>query len=80
MIFTLLSKGPTPITFPALTYTGNSMTLTCGDPEINVGEISQSTWKHYGSEIKDSVRIKITASGAESNLTVNNVILADIGK
>lgn len=56
------------------------MTLTCGDPKINVGEISQSTWKHNGSEIKDSVRIKITTSAMESNLTVNNVILADIGK
>lgn len=56
------------------------MTLTCGDLEINVGEISQSTWKHKGSEIKDSVRIKITTSGTESNVTVNKVILADIGK
>lgn len=45
-----------------------------------MGEISQSMWKHNGSEIKDSTRIEITASGAESNLTVNSVILADVGK
>lgn len=45
-----------------------------------MGEISQSTWKHNGSEIKDGIRIKITASGMGSNLTVNNVILADTGK
>lgn len=45
-----------------------------------MGEISQSTWKHNGSEIKGSDRIKITASGTESTLTVNNVILADTGK
>lgn len=56
------------------------MTLTCGDPKIYVGEISRSTWKHNGSEIKDSDRFEITTSGTKSNLTVKNVILADIGK
>lgn len=57
------------------------MTLTCGPPaNIDVGQISGSEWKFNGWELKDSMRIKITISGMKSMLTVNNVILADIGK
>lgn len=57
------------------------MTLTCGPPKnITLGQISASVWKFKGLEIKNSGRIKITASGTKSILTVNNVILADIGE
>ncbi|XP_060908739.1 adhesion G protein-coupled receptor F5-like [Labrus mixtus] len=74
-------NSPTPISRPELTYTGNSMTLTCGPPptNINVGHISVAKWKFNGQEIKNSGRIKITTLSTMSLLTVNNVILLDIG-
>lgn len=58
------------------------MTLTCGPPpkNVDVGEISGSEWKFKEREIKDGVRIGITTSDSTSELTVSNVILADIGK
>ncbi|XP_076611658.1 uncharacterized protein LOC143335878 isoform X13 [Chaetodon auriga] len=77
---TAFYNSSTSIDIPELTYTGNTMTLTCGPPEnINLGQISGSEWKFKGLEIKDSSRIKITAFGTKSVLTVNNVILADVG-
>nr|XP_029135202.1 adhesion G protein-coupled receptor F5-like [Labrus bergylta] len=74
-------NSPTPISPPELTYTGNSMTLTCGPPptNINVGHISVANWKFNGREIKNSGRIKITTLSTMSLLTVNSVILLDIG-
>ncbi|XP_078130150.1 uncharacterized protein LOC144533010 [Sander vitreus] len=62
-----------------LTYTGTSMTLTCGPPDINVGQISGSEWKLNGKKITESARIKVNTSGNVSMLTVHNVILADNG-
>lgn len=74
-------QGPTTISYPDLTYTGNTMTLTCGPPKnINVGRISDSEWTFRGREIKNSTRMKITTSDKKSMLKVKNVILADIGK
>ncbi|XP_026173793.1 adhesion G protein-coupled receptor F5-like [Mastacembelus armatus] len=70
-----------PISIPDLTYTGSSMTLTCGPPpkDFNVGQISGSVWKFNGLEIKDGGRIKITTTTNTSVLIVNNVINADVG-
>ncbi|XP_041814179.1 uncharacterized threonine-rich GPI-anchored glycoprotein PJ4664.02-like isoform X3 [Chelmon rostratus] len=77
---TAFYNSSTPIPLSGLIYTGNTMTLTCGPPKnITLGQISASVWKFKGLEIKNSGRIKITASGTKSILTVNNVILADIG-
>lgn len=74
-------NSTTTISFPSLTYTGNTMSLTCGPPEnINVGLISGSVWKFQGREIKESGRLEVTTSSMKSVLTVKNVILADIGK
>lgn len=57
------------------------MTLTCGPPtNIEVGETTGYKWRFNGWEIKDSNRLRITISGMTSSLTINNVILADIGK
>lgn len=57
------------------------MTMTCGRlKDIDVGQISGSWWKLNGREIKDSARIKKSDSNTASTLTVNNVILADIGE
>ncbi|KAL7388956.1 hypothetical protein ABVT39_024000 [Epinephelus coioides] len=73
-------NSTTTISFPSLTYTGNTMLLTCGPPEnVNVGLISGSVWKFQGREIKESGRLEVTTSRMESVLTVKNVILADIG-
>ncbi|XP_049446566.1 uncharacterized protein LOC125897346 isoform X7 [Epinephelus fuscoguttatus] len=73
-------NSTTTISFPSLTYTGNTMSLTCGPPEnINVGLISGSVWKFQGREIKESGRLEVTTSSMKSVLTVKNVILADIG-
>lgn len=56
------------------------MTLTCSAPTyIDVGETTGYEWKFNGREIKDSDRLSITISGMKSSLTINNVILADIG-
>ncbi|XP_026175038.1 adhesion G-protein coupled receptor F1-like [Mastacembelus armatus] len=70
-----------PISIPDLTYTGSSMTLTCGPPpkDFNVGQISGSVWKFNGLEIKDGGRIKINTTTNTSVLIVNNVINADVG-
>uniref|UniRef100_A0A3Q3LF58 Uncharacterized protein n=1 Tax=Mastacembelus armatus TaxID=205130 RepID=A0A3Q3LF58_9TELE len=70
-----------PISIPDLTYTGSSMTLTCGPPpkDFNVGQISGSVWKFNGLEIKDGGRIKINNTTNTSVLIVNNVINADVG-
>ncbi|XP_033181762.1 adhesion G-protein coupled receptor F1-like [Anabas testudineus] len=73
-------NSPTPISIPNLTYTGNSMTLTCGifSGNINIGHISGSVWKFNGQQINTGGRINI-ATGDVSNLTVNNIIPADVG-
>ncbi|XP_026174851.1 uncharacterized threonine-rich GPI-anchored glycoprotein PJ4664.02-like [Mastacembelus armatus] len=73
--------SPTPISFPNLTYTGDSMMLKCGPPPVNihVGHISGSVWKFKGLEIKAGGRIKINNTGNVSVLTVNNIIAADTG-
>lgn len=74
-------QGPTSISYPDLTYTGNTMTLLCGPPQnIDVGQISDSEWTFRGREIKNGIRMKITTSDRKSMLKVNNVILADTGK
>ncbi|XP_039638413.1 adhesion G protein-coupled receptor F4-like [Perca fluviatilis] len=72
-------NSQTPISIPQITYTGTSMTLTCGPPEINVGQINGSEWTLNQGEITESARIKVNTSGMVSMLTVDNVILADIG-
>ncbi|XP_044025376.1 adhesion G protein-coupled receptor F5-like isoform X15 [Siniperca chuatsi] len=79
---TAFYNSPTSISFPNLTYTGSPMTLTCGPPpeNINVGQISGFEWKFKERGIKDSERMKITASNMKSMLTVSNVILPDIGR
>lgn len=76
------SKGPTSAITPNLTYTGNSMTLTCGPPpeNINVGQIYDSEWKFKELKIRNGGRIEVITAGNVSMLTVNNVILADTGK
>lgn len=75
------SKVPSPIDVPDVTYTGRTMTLTCGPPPNNdVGQISGSEWKFNEREIKGDNRIQIIDSGMRSQLIVNNVILADVGK
>ncbi|XP_028461681.1 adhesion G protein-coupled receptor F4-like [Perca flavescens] len=72
-------NSQTPISIPQITYTGTSMTLTCGPPEINVGQINGSEWTLNRGEITESARIKVNTSGMVSMLTVDNVILADTG-
>ncbi|XP_026197143.1 uncharacterized threonine-rich GPI-anchored glycoprotein PJ4664.02-like isoform X2 [Anabas testudineus] len=67
----------TPISTSGLIYTGSSMVLTCEPPSgiINKG----STWTFNSLQIKSNSRITITDTGSLSTLTVNNVILDDIG-
>ncbi|XP_042358862.1 M cell-type agglutination protein mam3-like isoform X2 [Plectropomus leopardus] len=74
--------SPNPFTSPSLTYTGNSMELTCGPPppNINVGDVSGSVWKFKGREIKENGRFEVTTSSLISTITVKNVILADMGQ
>lgn len=55
------------------------MTFTCGPPEIDLGDISASEWTFNGRKIENCKRFEITSS-AMYTLSVNNVILADIGK
>ena len=55
------------------------MTLTCGPPDIDLGQISASEWTFNGQKIENGKRFKIT-SGLVYTLTVNNVIHSDIGK
>uniref|UniRef100_UPI003AAD8E89 adhesion G-protein coupled receptor F1 n=1 Tax=Centroberyx gerrardi TaxID=166262 RepID=UPI003AAD8E89 len=71
-----------PISFPALTYTGQAITLMCGPPpeNINMGEISGSDWKFKGRDIKDSGKFRITTSSNSATLTINNAIAADSGR
>ncbi|KAM8726509.1 adhesion G-protein coupled receptor F1-like [Acanthopagrus schlegelii] len=77
---TAFYNSPTSISYPDLTYTGNTMTLLCGLPKnIDVGRISDSEWTFRGREIKNGIRMKITTSDRKSMLKVNNVILADTG-
>ncbi|XP_019751776.1 adhesion G protein-coupled receptor F5-like isoform X3 [Hippocampus comes] len=78
---TALYNSPTEITFPPVTYTGRSMTLTCGPaPEsIQLGPVPQARWKLNGKKIKSGGRIRVTSSARASELTVTNVILADAG-
>lgn len=54
------------------------MTLTCGPPDTDLGQISASEWTFNGWKIENGKRFDIT-SGRIYTLTVNNVILADIG-
>lgn len=56
------------------------MKLTCGPPNIDIGQISSSEWTFKGQQIKEGERFEITNGSSISTLTVNNVILADIGK
>lgn len=73
-------KGQTPITSPGYVYTGNSMTLTCGPPSVNVGDISGFVWTINGQKINNDGRDIITNTGNMSNLTINNVVIFDNGK
>lgn len=66
--------------FTGRTFTGKSMTLTCGPPDIDIGEISVSMWKFNGSEIKDGGRIGIISSMNDSKVTVKDVHPTDSGK
>ncbi|XP_027140127.1 uncharacterized protein adgrf8 [Larimichthys crocea] len=75
---TSVYNNPTPFSFPGVTYTGNSMMLTCGHDNIDVG-IFRSEWKFNGRVIQNRNRFEITDSSTKSSLTVNNIILADIG-
>lgn len=54
------------------------MSLTCGPPEIDMGQISASEWTFNGQKIENGKRFEIT-SGAVYTLRVNNVIFADSG-
>ncbi|XP_051264162.1 uncharacterized protein LOC127367939 isoform X8 [Dicentrarchus labrax] len=79
---TAVYNSPTPISPPPdILYTGNTMRLTCDEPpeSLAMGTISVSRWKFNGREIKNNRRIKITISGKKSLLTIQNVVLADIG-
>lgn len=76
-IFYIL-QGRATIQIPATVYTGKNMTLTCGPPDIDLGQISASEWTFNGQKIENGKRFEIT-SGWIYTLTVNNVILADIG-
>lgn len=71
----------TPIYIPSLTYTGKSMELRCGPPagNVDVSQMSGAEWKFKG-QIVSGGRYNIATRNFESNLTVTNVILADIGK
>lgn len=70
----------TPIYIPSLTYTGKSMELRCGPPagNVDVSQMSGAEWKFKG-QIVSGGRYNIATRNFESNLTVTNVILADIG-
>ncbi|XP_061667563.1 adhesion G protein-coupled receptor F5-like isoform X2 [Syngnathoides biaculeatus] len=74
-------NSPNEIRFPAVTYTGRLMTLTCGPASdgINLGRIAEAKWKFNGREIKTGGRIQIVLTSTMSNLIINNVIQADAG-
>uniref|UniRef100_A0A673BQU0 Adhesion G protein-coupled receptor F5-like n=1 Tax=Sphaeramia orbicularis TaxID=375764 RepID=A0A673BQU0_9TELE len=66
----------------SITYTGKTMRLQCGPPpeNIDVGQINGAEWRFKGRVIdSDSGRLTASTKTSESELTVNNVILADIG-
>ncbi|XP_047430352.1 uncharacterized protein LOC124999485 [Mugil cephalus] len=71
--------SPTGIELPGRTFTGNSMALFCGPPDIDVGATSGWTWKFKGVEIMSARFRKESLPENRSRLTVSNVILADIG-
>lgn len=75
----LSPKGLSPIPPPAQTYTGKTMTLTCGPPDTDVGDISRHEWKFEGLPVV-LTRRKINLSGKQSTLTITNVISADAGR
>uniref|UniRef100_A0A3Q1GE32 Adhesion G protein-coupled receptor F5-like n=1 Tax=Acanthochromis polyacanthus TaxID=80966 RepID=A0A3Q1GE32_9TELE len=70
--------SPTPLNVSGPIYTGGTMMLTCGPPDIDVGTISGSVWKFEGLAI-NSDRIKATTADRQSTLMVNNAIPADAG-
>ncbi|XP_077598857.1 adhesion G protein-coupled receptor F5-like [Stigmatopora nigra] len=74
-------RSTTEIVFPPVTFTGRSMTLTCGPPPagINLGTITSAKWKFGGKQIKNSGRTQIALFETLSVLTINKVILADAG-
>lgn len=63
-----------------ITYTGNTMRLRCGPPpeNIDVGQINGAEWRFKGRVI-DNTRLTASTGTSESVLTVNKVIVADIG-
>ncbi|XP_068998114.1 adhesion G protein-coupled receptor F4 [Embiotoca jacksoni] len=71
-------NSPNSIRLPPLTYTGQTMTLTCGLTDVNLGTISSSEWKLKGQKLT-TVRFKIVTAGSLSTLTVTNVKKSDIG-
>ncbi|XP_029985105.1 uncharacterized threonine-rich GPI-anchored glycoprotein PJ4664.02-like isoform X3 [Sphaeramia orbicularis] len=75
--------SPTQLTLrQRITYTGKTMRLQCGPPpeNIDVGQINGAEWRFKGRVIdSDSGRLTASTKTSESELTVNNVILADIG-
>uniref|UniRef100_A0A8C6S378 Adhesion G protein-coupled receptor F5-like n=1 Tax=Neogobius melanostomus TaxID=47308 RepID=A0A8C6S378_9GOBI len=75
---TPLPKAKDSITIPSLTYTGKSMTLQCGDPppDINLGNVSGAEWKFKGWPVIGS-RYSMPTN---KSLTINQVIMADIGE
>uniref|UniRef100_A0A3Q1CMB3 Adhesion G protein-coupled receptor F5-like n=1 Tax=Amphiprion ocellaris TaxID=80972 RepID=A0A3Q1CMB3_AMPOC len=70
--------SPTSLRIPDHIYTGQTVMLTCGPPDIDVGTISGSVWKFEGLAIS-SDRIIATTAGSQSTLMVNNIIPADAG-
>uniref|UniRef100_A0A8C2X9Z7 Adhesion G protein-coupled receptor F5 n=1 Tax=Cyclopterus lumpus TaxID=8103 RepID=A0A8C2X9Z7_CYCLU len=77
---TALVKSETPISVPNLTYTGKPMSMMCTiSDNLNVGTISSSCWTFNRKKINRSERITILTSGVTSTLTINKVILLDIG-
>lgn len=68
-----------PIEKPDFTFTTRDLRLTCGPPEVNVGDIDNSKWTFNGFEVMGDRR-QVTLSGSMSTLTVMNVIQADQGE
>ncbi|CAL9692194.1 unnamed protein product [Knipowitschia caucasica] len=64
---------------PKPTYTGTSMKLQCGPPDVNLGELSSVQWKFNDGILNNRPRHVINTIGLQSTLTVSQVILADIG-
>lgn len=73
--------SPTQLTLlQRITYTRQTMRLRCGPPpeNIDVGQINGAEWRFKGLKIEGG-RLTASSGTSESVLTVNNVILADIG-